>query len=108
MTEKETVVKHYFYGAEPTKAMLREVAGNIERATIGATYCDCSTCACDACACNCACDACGSCYCDCRESGMMSRMELPEDYRDVVRRVESLDVHIGDIKRILKSMGKGV
>lgn len=105
MGNKRESKVHRVYLGEPSEKILIEVAGNIGRMPnvggpgVVATYCDCSTCACDSCACNCSCDACGACYCDC---------SCHEDLtmRELIQNVETLSVKMGEMNEIINGLKK--
>jgi hypothetical protein len=89
---------------EPGKKAVSRVARNIRLPQDAASYCDCSTCSCGSCSCNCYCSACGSCYCDCSCSGGSSDMSA--EHRNLARAVDLLNVRIGDVHRIVKSLAQ--
>ncbi len=79
---------------------LKQIVGKIGSSPI-ATYCDCSTCACGACACNCSCNSCGACYCDCSCTSLEDLTESPSDVNQIL---DKLQTQLGDMAEIVKSL----
>lgn len=91
------------YFGDPGKGILAKVSGRIGPGGIAATYCDCSTCACDACSCNCACNACGACYCDCSCSDI-SLVWREANFANLAKIMDALNLNIGEISKISEAI----
>lgn len=94
------------YLGDPGSGILAKIHGRIGRSGIAATYCDCSTCSCDACSCNCSCNACGACYCDCSCSDM-TIVWRQENFTNLARIMEALNLRIGEIDKISDAIKHG-
>ena len=95
-----------FFLGEPGEGVLARVTGRIGKGGLAGTYCDCSTCACDACSCNCSCNACGACYCDC-SCNDMTIVWRPDDLVSLAHVMTALQLPIGDATRIAEAIALG-
>jgi len=94
------------YLGDPGSGILARITGRIGPGGLAATYCDCSTCACDACSCNCSCNACGACYCDCSCSDM-TIVWRQENFSDLAKIMEALNLRIGEFSKISDAIKSG-
>lgn len=112
MTEKDKELKEREKVSEPTKAVLTQVAGKIYRGSNPGTLdicsctCNCS-CACHcSCNCNCFCNCDCPCLCDCKSAIPQLLVKLG-DIKEMKEMASILNVRLGEIEEILKTIEKG-